>query len=95
MESFYTLSVDKNRHFLTPSPPHLVHVVIECPLSMILKGLKKKIKNMESRWIQKMLSVQVLYYLCYCLVYFQKIIKFKACKFGKIDTKDMDVVQPI
>jgi hypothetical protein len=26
---FYTLSVDKNRHFLTPFPPHLVHVVIE------------------------------------------------------------------
>ena len=22
----------QNRHFLTPSPPHLVHVVIECPL---------------------------------------------------------------
>ena len=32
VDSFYTLSVDKNRHFLTPSPPHLVHVVIECPL---------------------------------------------------------------
>ena len=31
VDSFYTLSVDKNRHFLTPSPPHLVHVVIECP----------------------------------------------------------------
>ena len=28
--SFYTLSVDKNKHFLTPSPPHIVHVVIEC-----------------------------------------------------------------
>ena len=27
--SFYTLSVDKNRIFLTPSPPHLVQVVIE------------------------------------------------------------------
>ena len=26
------LSVDKNRHFLTPSPPHLVHVVFEWPL---------------------------------------------------------------
>ena len=33
VDSFYTLSVDKNRHFLTPSPPHLVHVVIECPLT--------------------------------------------------------------
>ena len=32
MDSFYTLSMDKNRHFLTPSPPHLVHVVIEWPL---------------------------------------------------------------
>ena len=32
VDSFYTLSVDKKRHFLTPSPPHLVHVVIEWPL---------------------------------------------------------------
>ena len=32
VNSFYTLSVDKNRHFLTPSPRHLVHVIIECPL---------------------------------------------------------------
>ena len=31
VDSFYTLSVDKNRYFLTPSP-HLVHVVIEWPL---------------------------------------------------------------
>ena len=33
VDSFYTLSVD--RHFLTtsPLPPHLVHVVIEWPLS--------------------------------------------------------------
>ena len=30
VDSFYTLSVDKNRHF-DPLPPHLVHVVIECP----------------------------------------------------------------
>ena len=28
------MSVDKIRHFLTPSPPHLVHVVIECPLTI-------------------------------------------------------------
>ena len=27
VDSFYTLIVD--RHFLTPSPPHLVHVIIE------------------------------------------------------------------
>ena len=27
------MSVDKNGHFLTPSPPHLVHVVTECPLT--------------------------------------------------------------
>ena len=33
VDSFYTVSVDKNRHFLTPSPPHLVHVVIEWPLN--------------------------------------------------------------
>ena len=32
MDSFYTLSVDKNKHFLTPSPPHIVHVVIKWPL---------------------------------------------------------------
>ena len=35
VDSFYTLSVDKNKLFLTPSPPHLVHVVIECPLSWL------------------------------------------------------------
>ena len=29
-----TPRVDKNRHFLTPSHPHLVHVVIEWPLKM-------------------------------------------------------------
>ena len=33
VDNFHTLSVDKNRHFLTPSPPHLVHVVKECPLT--------------------------------------------------------------
>ena len=35
VDSFYTLSVDKNIYFLAPSsppPPHLVHVVIEWPL---------------------------------------------------------------
>ena len=32
VDSFYTLSVDKNRHFLTPST-HPVHVVVECPLT--------------------------------------------------------------
>ena len=31
MDSFYTPSVDKNRHFLTPTP-HIVHVGIEWPL---------------------------------------------------------------
>ena len=35
VDSFYILSVDKNRHFLTPSPPDLVHVVIECPLTKL------------------------------------------------------------
>ena len=25
----------QNRHFLTPSPPHLVHVLIECPLTLL------------------------------------------------------------
>ena len=32
VDIFYTLSVDKNIHLLTPFPPHLVHVVIEWPL---------------------------------------------------------------
>ena len=34
VDSFYTLSVDKNRNIWTPSAllPPLVHVVIECPL---------------------------------------------------------------
>ena len=39
-DSFYIVSVDKNRHFLTPSPPHLVHVVIEWPQRL------KNVKNM-------------------------------------------------
>ena len=45
VDSFYTLSVDKNRHFLTPSPPHLVHVVIEWPLlrHMILNKCSTKL----------------------------------------------------
>ena len=30
VDSFYTQSVDKNRQCLTPSPLHLVHIVIEC-----------------------------------------------------------------
>ena len=32
VENFYTLIVGQSRHFLTPSPRHLVHVVIEWPL---------------------------------------------------------------
>ena len=32
VDSVNTLSVDKNRHFLTPSHPHLVHVVVDWPL---------------------------------------------------------------
>ena len=47
VDSFNTLSVDKNRHFLTPSPPppHLVHVVIECPL----------LKNLFLMWTSKVM----------------------------------------
>ena len=45
MDSFYTLSLDKNRHFLTPSPPHLFHVVIECPYWMSPKGKTSKLAN--------------------------------------------------
>ena len=30
---FFTLNVDKDRHFLPPSPLHLVHVVNEWPLT--------------------------------------------------------------
>ena len=33
LDNFYTLSMDKNRHFFTPSPPHLFHIVIEWPLT--------------------------------------------------------------
>ena len=32
VDRFYTLSMDKNIYFLTPSPTHLVHVLIEWPL---------------------------------------------------------------
>ena len=35
--SFYTLHVDKNRAFFNPSPSHLVHVVIEWPLTEMTK----------------------------------------------------------
>jgi len=42
VDTFYTLSVDKNRHFFTPSP-HLVHVVIEWPLSRF--SMKSTFKN--------------------------------------------------
>ena len=30
--TFFTLNVDKKKHFLTTYPPHLVHVVFERPL---------------------------------------------------------------
>ena len=29
--TFFTLNVDKKKHFLTTYPPHLVHVVFERP----------------------------------------------------------------
>ena len=32
--TFITLNVDQNWHILTTYPPHLVHVVIECPQSI-------------------------------------------------------------
>ena len=41
VDSFYTLSVDKTRHLLTPSP-HLVHVVIEWPLIQMIHSLMTK-----------------------------------------------------
>ena len=36
VDSFYTLSMDKNRHFWPP-PPHLVHVVIKWHLLILTK----------------------------------------------------------
>ena len=45
VDSFCTLSMDKNRHFLTPSPLHLVHVVIECPLKSTLVKISKFYHN--------------------------------------------------
>ena len=38
-ESNTKYRVDKNRYFLTPSPPHLVQGVIECPLTKPLLTL--------------------------------------------------------
>ena len=32
--TFFTLNVDKKKHFLTTYPPHLVHVVFERPLCL-------------------------------------------------------------
>ena len=42
-DSFYPLSVDKNIHFLTLSPP--LHVVIEWPLMMKLKKITVPVCN--------------------------------------------------
>ena len=33
--TFFTLNVDKKKHFLTTYPPHLVHVVFERPLNVM------------------------------------------------------------
>ena len=62
LDSFYTLSVDKNRHFLTPSPPHLVHVVIECPLKW-----KILLRNIES---VKHETFPILLYVYDLIIYF-------------------------
>ena len=32
--TFFTLNVDKKKHYLTPYPPHLFHVVFEWPLNL-------------------------------------------------------------
>ena len=57
---FYTLSVDKNRHFLTPSPLHLVHVVIEW--SLILSGNDSDFFNI-SAWNsdKKPFSIRIIF----------------------------------
>ena len=66
LDSFYTMTVDKNRLFLTPSPPQLVHVVIECPLSWssslswgeLTKVCTKKIDletiGCDKNWLEKL-----------------------------------------
>ena len=65
MDSFYILSVDKNRHFLTPSPPHLVHVVIECPLSVLIFGPEiSLILNTPGPSKQARLSMGTLHLWC-------------------------------
>ena len=33
--TFFTLNVDKKKHFLATYPPHLVHVVFERPLNIV------------------------------------------------------------
>ena len=52
--SFYTLSVDKNKHF-SPPPPHLAHLVIEWPLTSATKQTKIFILHHEhsykSAWL--------------------------------------------
>ena len=37
MDIFYVINMDKNGKFLTTYPPPLVHVVIECPLIVIIR----------------------------------------------------------
>ena len=54
MDSFYTLSVDKNRHFLTPFPPHVFHVVIECPLRSAFFCVDKDVKVADENFPSKL-----------------------------------------
>ena len=48
--------------------------------------------RIDNGWIQKMSYFQIHQFSIY---HFEKIIKFKASKSGKIDSKGMDVAQPL
>ena len=46
---FFTLKVDKNRHFLTSCPPHLVHVVFERSHKLCRRRFKFNVNKMGQK----------------------------------------------
>ena len=59
--TFFTLSMDKNRQYLTTYPPHLIHIVFEGPLmgSGQAMFIKFRMKKQESPQTFLVLSVVV------------------------------------
>ena len=82
----------KNKHFLTPYglPPHLVHVVIECPFEPKMFFFSRKDTNVLScvihvtaKRILERLGVQTLYCPFFC---FKKQEWMQVCRYVKVCT---------